>query len=332
MILKRNWKKICVFLLLGALAVCLFAGCHPEADDIYLGGVEIDGKLEQPDPVISFGKYEIPFSYYRFIYLSQMEELANGEKDFFQKNPDAAGYLKDSVFRYFRYLAGFYALLDEYKVSLTDEERAAVLEKIASSKEEISGNFTDLLNQLHLTEALHQELVCEDELETKLHNTLFLEEGAPYSLTNDQTTAYYRRHFCRAVHMRCSDLKTAEKAERELNGGADFTDVSARYNQDPTMEDRDEGRYFVRGDNEKAYDDAAFALKEGRYSKPVKCSDGFYIIYRMPMDEKLIMADIEKSRNRAYSAMYNRLLAEKVKDIKPKFCSVYDRIGPDTVR
>ena len=98
------------------------------------------------------------------------------------------------------------------------------------------------------------------------------------------------------------------------------------------MEDLTDGRYFFSGSHESSYDQAAFALKAGEYSGVVSCSDGYYIIYRMEIEEKLIRTDVANFRNMVYSALYDKLLEEAVAEINPVCCALYDSITPGTLR
>lgn len=78
------------------------------------------------------------------------------------------------------------------------------------------------------------------------------------------------------------DAKAKAKAEsilKELQGGADFATLAKKYSEDPGSKDQggDLG-FFGRGKMDPAFEKAAFALKVGELSQPVKSQFGYHII------------------------------------------------------
>jgi parvulin-like peptidyl-prolyl isomerase len=66
---------------------------------------------------------------------------------------------------------------------------------------------------------------------------------------------------------------------RELEGGADFSEMAQRHSQDPQAS-QNKGRlgFISRGQFFKSFEDAAFSLKVGELSQPVKTRFGFHLI------------------------------------------------------
>lgn len=71
----------------------------------------------------------------------------------------------------------------------------------------------------------------------------------------------------------------AEKILTELRAGADFAELARKFSQDPgsAAEGGDLG-LFGRGVMDKAFEDAAFALKPGELSEPVRSVFGYHLI------------------------------------------------------
>ena len=105
--------------------------------------------------------------------------------------------------------------------------------------------------------------------------------------TDDQLEAYFEKNISkynepeqvRASHILVKDLDTANKVLDELNKGADFAALAKKYSIDTGTKDKggDLG-FFSRGRMVKAFEDAAFSLKVGQVSKPIKTQYGYHII------------------------------------------------------
>ncbi|SMN15955.1 Peptidyl-prolyl cis-trans isomerase PpiD [uncultured Candidatus Thioglobus sp.] len=82
-----------------------------------------------------------------------------------------------------------------------------------------------------------------------------------------------------AQHILIEDEKTANEVLELLNKGGDFSKLAAQYSQDTSSKDLagDLG-FFTRGVMVGAFEDSAFAMKEGDLSGLVKSEFGFHII------------------------------------------------------
>ena len=78
-----------------------------------------------------------------------------------------------------------------------------------------------------------------------------------------------------------------ESLKAQLDAGADFDALVSQYGEDNAQ--TSDGYYFMRGEMQEAYEDAAFALKEGEISEVVEAEDGFYLIMRLEKQTEYVM-------------------------------------------
>lgn len=70
----------------------------------------------------------------------------------------------------------------------------------------------------------------------------------------------------------------ADEVYKKAKNGIDFDKLIKQYNQDPGVEYYPEGYTFKKGDMVEEFETAAYELKVGEISKPVKSSFGYHII------------------------------------------------------
>ena len=122
--------------------------------------------------------------------------------------------------------------------------------------------------------------------EHELHNTYFREKIVG-SVTDDEIQARYEKEIAEIppqnqVHARHILVKTEDEAKAiiaELDGGADFVALAKEKSTGPSKTEGGDLGYFGAGQMVKEFEDAAFALDVGAYTKtPVKTQFGYHII------------------------------------------------------
>jgi peptidyl-prolyl cis-trans isomerase C len=76
-------------------------------------------------------------------------------------------------------------------------------------------------------------------------------------------------------------VKTEDKANwlcKELAKGRDFAKLAKDYSVCPSRASGGDLGFFGRGQMVKEFEDAAFSLKEGDVSKPIKTQFGYHVI------------------------------------------------------
>ncbi|MFA5868589.1 MAG: peptidylprolyl isomerase [Candidatus Bathyarchaeia archaeon] len=84
----------------------------------------------------------------------------------------------------------------------------------------------------------------------------------------------------RASHILVEKQSQALKVLEELKAGGDFRELARKYSTCPSGKRGGDLGQFGRGQMAKEFEQAAFALKTGQVSEPVKTQFGYHIIKR----------------------------------------------------
>ncbi len=158
-------------------------------------------------------------------------------------------------------------LSKKYKV--TDEEIDREIERI----KEAYGTQYDLAVQQN------GENVIRDMVKLDLLRTKAAIEGI--KVTDKELKEYYDNYKpkIRASHILVNDEKTAKEVKAKLEKGEDFAKLAKEYSQDPgSASNGGDLGWFGPGKMVKEFEDAAYKLKVGEVSDPVKTDYGYHII------------------------------------------------------
>ncbi len=120
----------------------------------------------------------------------------------------------------------------------------------------------------------------------ELHNAYFKKHVVD-TVTPDEVKARYDKEVAalpkqEEVHARHILVKTEDEAKdviKELDAGKDFAELAKEKSTDPNKADGGDLGYFTKDRMVPEFEDAAFALEKGTYSKtPVKTQFGFHVI------------------------------------------------------
>ncbi len=196
---------------------------------------------------------------------------------------------------------------EEYIVSMTAADKKAFLDKYDMPEEVLTVIATDMV------------------LADKLNGEVSKDENISKELTEEE-----KENLVRAKHILVTFSKedgttiTEEEALAEANRikglitNSNFDSLMAEYSEDPGSESEPDGYTFYHGDGQfiEEFDNAAFALKVGEVSEPVKTSYGYHIIKRVEFDASSDEA-IELVKNKRSEDYLNKLNEDaKAKTVK----------------
>ncbi len=133
------------------------------------------------------------------------------------------------------------------------------------------------------------------------------------ALTEDGMCLHTRHIFVSAESEdRSKDESRAliEAAYEELKGGASFSDVMLKYNEDTDM-DPESGMHFIYSEVDDLYFDTAKETRKGKYSEVVSAFGGYIIIERVEVDIQYVMINLSDFIDRYQYAALDMFITEK---------------------
>ncbi len=121
--------------------------------------------------------------------------------------------------------------------------------------------------------------------ERELHNAYLRDQFD--KLSNDEIKARYEKEIAalpkeEEVHARHILVKTEEEAKdiiKQLDAGKDFVELAKEKSEDTSKSDGGDLGYFTKGRMVPEFEEAAFGLEKGAYTKtPVKSQFGWHVI------------------------------------------------------
>lgn len=175
---------------------------------------------------------------------------------------------------------------EKFYGSINTMEMTVKMQKIAKTLYSESEIENYIKNVYAFLEATEGELLKSDEylFNEYVKYVAYVDMiGATIKMPEEEYEKYVT-----ARHILVSDKETAEKVLEKLKEGADFADLTEEYNTDPGQS-RDSAYTFTYNEMVKEFEEAAFALKEGEYTKEaVKTQFGYHIIERLPLDRESV--------------------------------------------
>lgn len=120
----------------------------------------------------------------------------------------------------------------------------------------------------------------------ELHN-LYFKKHVVDAVTDDEVKARYEKEIAalpkqeevRARHILVKSEDEAKAIIADLDAGKDFVELAKAKSTDPNKSEGGDLGYFTKGRMVPEFEEAAFAMEKGSYSKtPVKTQFGFHVI------------------------------------------------------
>ncbi|HDR7667616.1 TPA: peptidylprolyl isomerase PrsA [Bacillus wiedmannii] len=153
----------------------------------------------------------------------------------------------------------------KYKVSDDDVDK-----EVQKAKNQYGDQFTAVLENNRLKD--------EADFKNQIKFKLAMNEAIKKSVTEKDVKDHYKPEI-KASHILVSDENEAKEIKKKLDVGASFEELAKQESQDLLSKDKggDLG-YFNSGRMAPEFETAAYKLKVGQISNPVKSPNGYHII------------------------------------------------------
>ncbi len=208
-------------------------------------------------------------------------------------------------------------IADDMKANKLEVSDKEVNESFLNSVKQFGGQeqFDKMLDDYNMDVEKFKETVKKDLMYQK-HKEWFEKE---HPVTEEEIKEYYENNkdqFAKrdASHILVADEKTAKEVKEKLDNGEDFAKLAKEYSTD-TANAANGGNLgtFSKGQMVKEFEDAAFALKEGEISEPIKTQFGYHIIKLNKVADS-----IDDNKEAITKALTDKKYADYIKELNEK--------------
>ncbi|MEN6347803.1 MAG: peptidylprolyl isomerase [Syntrophomonas sp.] len=180
--------------------------------------------------------------------------------------------------------------LEKYYTNYGGQE--AFLQTLANSGYTLDDVKKDLELSLKIRKLMEPRIsISEDEIKT------YFEENKDSFALEKQV---------KASHILVDTQEKATEIKKRLANGEDFAGLAKENSTDTaTMDNGGELGFFAKGEMAKEFETAAFALKVGEISAPVKTEFGYHIIKVEEIKEAQV-ANYEQSKDSVYQTLFDQ--------------------------
>ncbi|MCC2530626.1 peptidylprolyl isomerase [Bacillus velezensis] len=203
-----------------------------------------------------------------------LSACSSGDNDVIAKT-DAGNVTKGELYTNMKKTAGASVL-----TQLVQEKVLAKKYKV--SDKEIDTKLKEYKTQLGDQYSALKQQYGEDYLKDQVKYELLAQKAAKDNIkvTDSDTKEYYDglKGKIRASHILVADKKTADEVEKKLKKGEKFETLAKEYSTDTSKDNGGDLGWFDKKSMDETFSKAAFGLKVGQVSDPVKTKFGYHII------------------------------------------------------
>ncbi|ASB52369.1 peptidylprolyl isomerase [Bacillus velezensis] len=203
-----------------------------------------------------------------------LSACSSGDNDVIAKT-DAGNVTKGELYTNMKKTAGASVL-----TQLVQEKVLAKKYKVTDK--EIDNKLKEYKTQLGDQYSALKQQYGEDYLKDQVKYELLAQKAAKDNIkvTDADTKEYYDglKGKIRASHILVADKKTADEVEKKLKKGEKFETLAKEYSTDNSKDSGGDLGWFDKKSMDETFSKAAFGLKVGQVSDPVKTKFGYHII------------------------------------------------------
>ncbi len=284
---------------------------------------------EEKTAVLSIDEYEVPYEQLRYFVRNYMDTRAAGDENYWTEQ--RAAEEQESVYAdSYASLKNQYAILSLCKKYGIERDNSAIVELTASTMDSIVAQYEDEksyaadLAKNHMTHQVYMFFTQMSIMQEELYFAM-LEAG---DLETDEKVLREKINgdeFIRVKQILISNdegenkednRRKAEEARKRAAAGEDFDKLVREYGEDLFMFNNTDGYYICRGVWYKAFEDAAFSLKNGEISDVIETSAGYSVLYRCEKDKAFLEKNFEDLCADYRDAQFGLALEEKAASMK----------------
>ena len=257
--------------LLAALAAVL-AACGGGGNDTAPSG----SVAQVGDQTISQAQFDALLAQAKRSYESQKRKFpAAGTPEYQTLKNQAVSYLVQRV--------EFAQEADDMGVEVSDKD---VDKRLAEIKKQYFGNSESKYKKQLKQSGLSDEQVREDVRANLISDKLFKKVTEGVNASDSDVRKYYDEHESQygvpeqrdIAHILVKKKTLADQLYDRVKSGEDFSKLAKKYSQDPGSKAQGGKLTISKGQTVGPFDQTAFLLKTGTFSRPVKTEFGYHII------------------------------------------------------
>jgi len=304
MYLTKNKRVIWALILLITVSVFISA-CSDEKTEAAVAKVNDENITEEElDKYVDYRKKEAELSGY--IAPEMWDQVIEGSEFTYEQQ------LKQSSLQDLINQRVLLQKADEEGIEVTNKELDKELEEFRDTEEK-EKNFSDYLEQLGISEEYFEEMYKQGIKINKLMDKLVKIDEKSVKEEYEANKESYDK--IQASHILVETKEEAEEVKNKVKEGQDFAELAKEYSIDPSVEQNSGNLGFFGKDANLVpeFKDAAFKIKKGEVSEPIKSEYGYHII-KVTDEQKGLEANEEEIKEKLKGEKFNEKAQELIEE------------------